>query len=252
MMSTLSNVTKRHSLPTFLVLAYALSWCTVPWVGPALLSWGPALAAVIVLAMTEGKRGVKDLFRQMGRWRVGVAWYVVALSIPIIYGMGATGLNLLFGATMQPPDPWNGLLLLIPLLLLVGGQWEEPGWTGYALPRLQEKHSALAASLLLSICRLGWHLPLLFYGAIPWADALFFVAMQIVVTWLYNSTRGSVLIVMVLHFMQNVSGGIFNPAFSGGDAADYAWLRAALYAAIAIGVIAWAGAEHLSRRSVVK
>jgi membrane protease YdiL (CAAX protease family) len=72
-------------------------------------------------------------------------------------------------------------------------------------------------------------------------DALFIVAMQIVVTWLYNSTRGSVLILMVLHFMQNIGGGFFNPAFSGGDAVDYAWLRAALYATIATGVIAWAG-----------
>ena len=105
MMSTLSNVTRRHSLPTFLVLAYALSWCAVPWAGPSLLPWGPALAAVIVLAMTEGKRGVKDLFSQMGRWRVSVTWYVVALSIPIIYGIGAAGLNLLFGATMQQARP---------------------------------------------------------------------------------------------------------------------------------------------------
>ena len=63
--------------------------------------------------------------------------------------------------------------------------------------------------------RLGWHLPLLLYGGITWADSLFIIASQFVATWLYNSTHRSVFIVMVLHLMQNVSGGIFNPAFSG-------------------------------------
>jgi hypothetical protein len=121
MSSTLSDMIKRHPLPAFFVLAYALSWCAVPWVGPTLAPWGPALAAVIVLAMTEGKAGLKDLVSQMGRWRVGFTWYAVALSIPIICGLSAVGLNLVFGAAMGQLDPWNGLLLLIPLFFLLGG-----------------------------------------------------------------------------------------------------------------------------------
>jgi membrane protease YdiL (CAAX protease family) len=247
MLSTLSNVIKGHSLLTFFVLAYVLSWAAVPW-GEGLLPWGPALAAFIMLAMTEGRPGVKDLLSQMGRWRVGFIWYVVALSIPLGYTLGAVGLNVLFGASIDQLEPWYNLLLLIPLFLLLGGQWEEPGWTGYALPRLQTGRSALAASLILSVFRTGWHLPLFLSGSIPWSDILFIVAMQIVVTWLYHSTSRSVLIVMVLHFMQNVSAGFFNPLFSGGEAASYAWLRAVLYTVVAIGVIVWAGAAHLSRR----
>jgi hypothetical protein len=248
MLSTLSNVIKRHSLLTFFVLAYALSWGAIPWAGPKLLPWGPAVAAIIVLAMTEGKPGVKDLLGQMGRWRVGFKWYIVALSIPLGYGLVAAGLNVLFGAAIGQLDLWYNLLLLIPLFLLLGGQWEEPGWTGYALPRLQVGGSALAASLIFSIFRVGWHLPLFLYGEILWADILFNIAMQIVVTWLYNSTHRSVLIVMVLHLMQNISGGLFNPMFSGGDAVNYAWLRAALYGVVAIGVIVWAGSAYLSRK----
>jgi len=252
MLSTLSTVIKRHSLLTFFILAYALSWCVVIPTGGSLLPWGPALAAIIMLAITEGKPGVKDLLSQMGRWRVGFIWYVVALSIPIGYSLAAAGLNFLFGAAIGQLDPWYNLLLLIPLLLLLGGQWEEPGWTGYALPRLQVGRSALAASLIFSVFRVGWHLPLFLYGQIDWVDILFNIAMQIVVTWLYNSTHRSVLIVMVLHLMQNVSGGLFNPMFSGGDAVNYAWLKAALYGVIAIGVIVWAGAAHLSRRPSVQ
>ena len=243
----LSDAIKRHPLFTFFALAYALSWCAVPWAGPKLLPWGPALAAVIVLAVTEGRTGLRDLAGQMGRWRLGFTWYAVALSIPIIYGLGAVGLNLLFGASMGELDLGIGLLLLIPLFLILGGQWEEPGWTGYALPRLQTGRSAMAASLILSIFRLGWHLPLLLYGGITWADSLFIIASQFVATWLYNSTHRSVFIVMVLHLMQNISGGFFNPAFSGDDAVTYAWLRGALYAVIAIGVIVWTGAALVTK-----
>jgi hypothetical protein len=248
MLSTLSDVIKRHSMLTFFVLAYALSWCAVIPTGGSLLPWGPALAAIIVLAITEGKPGVKTLLGQMGRWRIGFKWYVVALSIPIGYSLGAVGLNVLFGAAIGQLDPWYNLLLLIPLLLLLGGQWEEPGWTGYALPRLQVGRSALAASLIFSVFRVGWHLPLFLYGHIHWSDILFNMAMQIVVSWLYNSTNRSVLIVMVLHLMQNVSGGFFNPLFSGADAMNAAWLRAAIYGVVAIGVIVWAGAAHLARK----
>src|SRR5262245_50768484 len=191
MLSTLSNIIKRHSLLTFFVLAYVLSWAAVPW-GEGLLPWGPALAAFIMLAITEGKLGVKELLGQMGRWRVGSIWYVVALCLPLGYSLGAIGLNLLIGATMGQLEPWYNLLPLIPLFLLLGGQWEEPGWTGYALPRLQTGRSALAASLILSVFRTGWHLPLFLSGSIPVADILMIVAMQIVVTWMYNSTQRSV------------------------------------------------------------
>ena len=105
----------------------------------------------------------------------------------------------------------------------------------------------MVASLILSVLRLGWHLPLLLYGEIPLADSVFIVAMQFVVTWLYSSTRSSVLIVMVLHFMQNVCGAFFNAAFSGDDAVSYAWLRAAVYAVIAMGLIVWAGAALVTK-----
>jgi hypothetical protein len=252
MLSLLSDAIKRHSLLTFFILAYALSWCAVIPTEGSLLPWGPALAAIIMLAITEGKSGVKDLLSQMGRWRVGFIWYVVALSLPILTSLGAAGLNILFGAAVGPLAPWYNFLLLIPLFLLIGGEWEEPGWTGYALPRLQMGRSALAASLILSIFRVGWHVPLFLYGHIYWADVPFIIAAQIIITWLYNSTQRSVLIVMALHLMMNVNGEFFGPLFSGGDAANFVWLKGALFGVVAIGVIVWAGPAHLSRRPSVE
>lgn len=245
MLSTIANVVKRYPLVTFFVLAYGLTWALFPLLG-GMNAYAPLLAAIIVLAFSEGKPGVKELLSQMGRWRVGVIWYIVALSLPILNSLGAAGLNVLFSAASGPLEPWYNFLLLIPLFLLIGGQWEEPGWTGYALPRLQTGRSALAASLILSVFRVGWHLPLFLYGHIYWSDILFIIAAQIIITWLYNSTQRSVLIVMALHLMMNVSGEYFSPLFSGGDAVNFAWLKAALFSVIAIGVIVWAGAARLS------
>jgi hypothetical protein len=118
--------------------------------------------------------------------------------------------------------------------------WEEPGWTGYALPMLQARYarqpySQLNASLLMGFIRAGWHLPLVISGAIPWYDALFFsMAFQFLITWLFNRTQGGVLIVMLFHLTSNVvGGGIMVPLFTGADQARYyllfivmAWLLA--------------------------
>jgi hypothetical protein len=118
--------------------------------------------------------------------------------------------------------------------------WEEPGWTGFALPLLQSRYAnspygLLLASLHLGVIRAVWHLPLVIYGAIPWYDAVFFaMAFQFLITWLFNRTGGSVLIVMLFHLTSNVvGGGIMVPLFSGSDYARFymlfiamAWLLA--------------------------
>jgi uncharacterized protein len=149
---------KRHPLTTFFVLAYA--WWA--WILYALglfpnpiASFGPFLAAVVVLALTEGKAGLIGLFRRMIRWRVAPGWYAVALFLPAVLAATATVLNVLLGA--EPPsaaeiNAWTGLFSTFAIVLLIpglGGAWEEPGWRGYAFPRLQGRRSALVASLIL-------------------------------------------------------------------------------------------------------
>jgi membrane protease YdiL (CAAX protease family) len=130
-------------------------------------------------------------------------------------------------------------------LLLLGGLWEEPGWSGYALPKLQQRfagrsNGVLLATLVTGLIRSVWHLPLLVYGHIYWFDALVFsFAFQIMISWLFNRSGGSVLIVMVFHFASNViGGGIMNPVFTGAaQASYYAWM--VLLAWIIAYVILW-------------
>jgi membrane protease YdiL (CAAX protease family) len=260
MMSRLSSVVKRRPLVTFFVLTYALTWLAWPvWAfglyPNPVFSFGPFLAALVVLAITHGKSGLGGLLRRMVRWRVGLRWYAVALLVPIAITLAATVLNVLLGA--QAPSSaelggWTDLLPAFFLILLIpglGGVWEEPGWRGYALPRLQTGRSALFASLILGVLIAGWHLPLMVVGQVYYSDIVSIMGAVIVFNWVFNSASGSVLIIMLMHAMNNtISGSFFYPMFSGADSVRQGWLLAVVWSVAAIVVVLWAGPAHLSRK----
>jgi uncharacterized protein len=259
-MSRMSAFLSRHRLATFFILAYALSWWA--WIPYALgvfpnpvASFGPFLAALVVLALTEGKTGLLGLFRRMIRWRVAPGWYAVALLLPAVLAIAATVLNVLLGA--QPPSAvqlskWTGLFSTFAIVLLVpgvGGAWEEPGWRGYAVPRLQNGRSALVASLILAVLIAGWHLPLMLVGQVHYSDIVLIVAGTIVYNWVFNNARGSVLIIMVMHAANNaVAGSFFSPMFSGADSVREAWLLALVWWVVAVLVIVISGPTNFSRK----
>jgi len=239
MLSTISNVVKRYPLVTFFMLAYALSWWLAPLAGD-LLPYGPMLAAIIVLAFSEGKVGLKELFSQATHWRVGWRWYLIAPGIIIAFTVGAIGLNLLLGAQISPnyePAAVGDLLVWVILFLLLGGLWEEPGWIGYALPRLSAGRSLLLASLILAVFRIMWHLPLFLNGDVPWSDIVLNIAAQIFFSWLYYRTNRSLLIVMFFHFSSNYVAEIVFSLFEGGDFIQFNWLKTGLACLIALGLI---------------
>jgi membrane protease YdiL (CAAX protease family) len=237
-MNSIIAFIKRHPLITFFILTYALTWAFVPLIGP--IPQMPMLAAVIVLAFSEGKAGLKALFRQATHWRVGWIWYLIAPGIVVAFNFGAVGFNLLLGAQISPGyEPVSvDILLEAVLVALLLGMWEEPGWTGYALPRLRAGRSLLLASLMLAVFRTLWHLPLFLGGNIPWSDIVLNFAAQIFISWLYYRTHRSLLIVMLLHFSSNFFGetGVFS-VFEGGALIQYDWLRTGLACLIAISLI---------------
>jgi uncharacterized protein len=252
---------KRHPLITFFVLTYALSWVAYPMWASGLypiapvFSFAPFLVALVVLAIIQGKSGVGGLLRRMVRWRVGLKWYVAALLIPAGITVAAAVLNVVLGA--QAPSSaelgsWTGLLVTFLAVLLIpglGGAWEEPGWRGFALPRLQSGRSALFASLILGVLIAGWHLPLMFVGQVHYADLLTIMGAVIIFNWVFNNANGSVLIIMLMHATNNtISGQLFGTMFSGADSVRQSWLVAVLWCAVAIVVVLWAGPAHLSRK----
>jgi membrane protease YdiL (CAAX protease family) len=260
MRSGIARLVRRYPLGTFFLLACVFSW--LPWwplyaagLSPAATAgFGPFLAALVVLPITHGRAGVATLLRRMVRWRVGAGWYAVALLLPVAVTGAAAGLNVLLGA----PAPvaalaaWPGLLQTFALLLLIpgiGGAWEEPGFRGYAQPRLQAGRPALAASLVLGVLWAGWHLPLFLTGKIPVSDLVFVPAFAVALAWMFNSTGGSVLLVMLCHAMNNtISGAFVSPMFAGADSVRQSWLYAVLWCLVALAVAVVAGPARLSRR----
>jgi uncharacterized protein len=214
----------------------------------------PFLAALVVLAITHGKSGIGGLLRRMVRWRVGLGWYAVALLLPAGLALAATVLNVLLGA--QAPSAadlggWTDLLPGFAIALLIpglGGAWEEPGWRGFALPRLQAGRSALFAALILGVLIAGWHVPLMVVGDVHWSDIVLIIGAVIIFNWVFNNANGSVLIIMMMHAMNNtISGQFFSPMFSGADSVRQSWMLAAVWCAVAIVVVILAGPVHLSR-----
>ncbi len=172
---------------------------------------GPTLSAFIMTAVTEGKTGVGRLLRRYVLWRVGLSWYLLVLvGIPLLLMLVILALpgGVAFVLHIVPVYP----VAYIVALFLGGAFFEEPGWRGFALPRLQQRFGPLWGTLLLGVLWTFWHLPMFFVpgfnGAgtgivgISMAVVAFLIgttAMAVIFTWVFNNTRGSLLLAILLH-----------------------------------------------------
>jgi uncharacterized protein len=225
MMSGLTSVVKRHPLITFFVLTYALSWAfEIPLVvlrdGIAgiqglvlnlLAANVPSVLAIVLTAMVFGRGSLRRLLGRLLIWRVNPLWYVVVLG-PFFLAGGMIALNTLLGGPAISLDvPLLTAVIMLAFFIFPGSAMgEEIGWRGYALPRLQTGRSALSASLILGVIWGFWHLPLYFAGQAgrPLSLLPLFVvstiALSVIITWMYNSTGGSLLLVVLLHATANL------------------------------------------------
>ncbi len=213
----------RHPLTSFFVLAFAFSWGC--WsvsvlgyrggVATALLvlgAFGPLVAALIMVRLTGDS--VKRWFRGLFRWRVAPRWYLFAIGVPIALAVLVTAEFALAGNNLDWSLLDTRLAAFLPTLvfvaLLQGGN-EEPGWRGFALPRMQDRFTPVRATLLLGGVWALWHLPLLFamdessHGlgtggvlVLGVLTLLSIVGYAFAYTYLLNKT-GSVLLCIILH-----------------------------------------------------
>jgi CAAX protease family protein len=179
---------------------------------------GPTLAAFIVTAATSGAAGLRQLLRRIVQWRVGVGWYLLALlGFPLLYvGSGIITLGVASQPTLlaQLFALWS-LLFTVYLPYLVGDlistMGEEMGWVGYALPNLQQRIAPLLSAVTLGVLWALWHLPAYFvtgllapFSLVGFAFFIVFAAgVRISWTWIFNKTKGSVLIIALLHAASN-------------------------------------------------
>jgi membrane protease YdiL (CAAX protease family) len=171
---------------------------------------GPALASLTVTAITSGRAGVRHLLRRCVQWRVGVHWYLIAIFgfIPI-YLVGYSvffGVNLPFALLSQWSLLFSVFLPQAVLIILTASFAEELGWRGFALPRLQQRYGPVLGTVILGSLHALWHLPSFFTVVngpfkLPSYVGFFLVAIAatFLYTWIFNHTRGSVLIATITH-----------------------------------------------------
>jgi uncharacterized protein len=229
----LRQVMRLHPLASFFVMAYAFSWIVlVPFI---LSEWhllpssklsavffalnpfaGPCLAAYIMVRITEGKAGWLRIRRSVIQLRAAWQWYAfILLGIPALFLLGILAVpGALASFRGLPPAFLISYPISFVVIFFFGGPLgEEIGWRGFALPRMQTRFGPLKGSLLLGVLWTFWHLPHFLTSAQRGGPGtgfssflrnfpIFFVmvlALALIFTWVFNHTRGSLFIAILLH-----------------------------------------------------
>jgi membrane protease YdiL (CAAX protease family) len=260
------NWAARHDLVLYFVLAYLLSWALWPLVilnptSSPLVPFGPLIAAVIVALLAGGRHELWALLRQLGRWRVHPLWYVIALLGPFGLAGLTAALAVAAGAPIRGTGDytnWRAITFFFLSTVIIVGLFEEVGWRGFALPRLQLRLNAIWAALVLGVLWALWHLPELISDPTgqrpPVQFLLWALALSVIFSWLYNSTNGSLPIVIICHAAIDTAGRFMLPEFVGDGYQLVWWFMVALYVLVAVIVILVAGPKrlvtHIPRRGV--
>ena len=191
------------------------------WIVPFVLigAYGPSISAIVITVFTSGRNGLKSLLSQFFRWRAPVIVHIMIWLGPSIFVIVAMIIAPRTTASLGQIN-WSQLQI-IPMVLLSGLIFgplaEELGWRGFALPTLQKSNSALKSSLIIGVLWCFWHTPLF------WAPGgtlisgqeitiigigkylLYAIGLAIIFTWIYNNSKGSVLLSVAFHAIVNAS-----------------------------------------------
>lgn len=215
------------SLPAFLLISFGLAWAILglyifngEWMSAlfgsitgrhplfVLAVYAPAIAALCVVFWSGGARGVRRYLSRALLWRCTPAWYAfLIVGIPLIFYAG----SVVKGNVFDNPFPFAsiGEMLGAMAFMLILGPVEEIGWRGVALPLLQRHLMPLWSGLLLGLIWGLWHLPAFFLSGTPqsaWGLTPFVigsVAISVILTPLFNSAKGSILLPVLFHFQLN-------------------------------------------------
>ena len=187
--------------------------------------YAPAIAAFIILLYKTGINGLHRFLTRLSLWRTSLPWYsFLILGIPLIFYAGAA----IKGTLPVKPFPFPTFQSLVTALLLAGikGPVEEFGWRGFALPLLQKKMAPVWAALLLGVIWGVWHLPAFMLSGTQqsgWSFLPFFlgtISISIIITALFNASKGSILLAAFMHFQ------LMNPIWPDAQPYD-TWLLTA-------------------------
>ncbi|MDQ0755708.1 CPBP family intramembrane glutamic endopeptidase [Arthrobacter sp. B3I4] len=196
----------------------------------AMLSGPPAyaLVAMLMIALTSGRAGLRGLRSRTLRWRVGVRWYAVALLTAPLLWLGIQGTLWLTSSAYAPAiiaaEDKAGLLVTALVAGLIAGFFEEIAWSGFATHELIKRHGPVATGLMVGLPWSLLHLPL-YAGApsgdVPWALSVavglfaWLPPYRVLMVWVYAHTQ-SVLIAMLMHVPVSALGFVLGSAAMAG------------------------------------
>jgi CAAX protease family protein len=283
-----SGFIRQHPVLSFYTLTFAISWGGILMVvghggvpgNPAQLAkmipvmvvamlTGPAVASVLLTGVVCGRAGYRDLLTRLLTWRVGMGWYAAALlTAPLILMAVPLALSLrlpefmprIFAETNR-----GSLLLMGSVVGLMAGLFEELGWTGFVIPRLWPRFSALSTGAIVGLLWGAWHLPvnvlasgtpsgaiaipsllgtLLFsFGLLP--------AFRMLMVLVWDHT-GSLLIAMLMHMSLTASNIILGATATPGMMSIVFNLVLAAAMWIVVGVTAIASREQGPMHSLLR
>jgi membrane protease YdiL (CAAX protease family) len=201
-MTIITAFIKRHAVPTYYALTFAISWGLFLLVGGpgfysgtsyqsdplfplAILAMltGPTIASLLLTGLLSGRAGLRELLTRLLRWRVGVRWYAVALlTAPLLVAAVLFALSLASPVFLPPiiTADDKAAMLLPALGVALTTVFEELGWTGFAIPRLRRRYSVFTTALIMGVLWGVWHvLQISWVGRTSFAEVplVFFLAL---------------------------------------------------------------------------
>ena len=275
---TIKSFVQKHPVITYYILTFAISWgAGLALVGPGgFLSTsstspkfmlvitvgllGPLVAGILLTGVVDGTAGLRDLLSRLQLGRARARWYAVALlTFPLLSTAVILVLSLTSPAFLPAIVTTNdkaGLALMAIVVGLMVNVCEEPGWTGFATPRLLRTHGVLTTGLVMGLLWGAWHLPAFAgsaasSGPIPpvlYMAALLFgwlVPYRVLMVWVYDRTH-SLLVAILMHLPADVWGLILVPTITGTAMLSYlVAFGGALW--VVVAVVALANGGRLTR-----
>lgn len=230
-MSSMKTYIKKHANALYFLLTFLISWGCMnqlikPYsfpltaeqsasVGPFLyvgMLVGPSIAGLLLLGLTDGKAGYRELFSRLTKWRVSLRWYsIAALGAPLLGALILSTLSLVspeFTPAIFTSGDKTGLIMMGLGVGLMVGFFEELGWTGFVVPKLRQQYSIHMTGLIVGLLWGAWHFPPFwetnsFSGLFPFALMLarlfaWLPPFRILMVWAHEKT-GSLFLTILMH-----------------------------------------------------
>jgi len=207
-------------------------------------TWAPGLVAITLAIVHRRRQGLKELLKPLVQFRRPIKWYFFALFCGSVVSLISFYTYKVLSGKVLALDPPYSLIFIILIVIPFSPLWEEIGWRGYALPLLQNKYTPVTASLILGFFWGLWHLPM--YMALSnYGDKrmLFFMIvfigcfpLSILLSWVYNNTKQSLLLCVLFHAGVDGSVGYFFQNLPNNDLMPLA-IVTGLFFSMAAGVI---------------